>query len=83
MMFYDLNDLNDPNDLNDLNDLNDPNQYDLSWFPFVGAYLRSFSGHFYFSIVHHTKDNMEWFLCLYISMLHLKNAIFDKSSTIS
>ena len=28
--------------LNDCNDLNDFN--DLSWFPFVGAYLRSFSG---------------------------------------
>ena len=40
----DLNDLNDFNNLNDINDLNDLN--DLSWFPFVGAYLRSFSGHF-------------------------------------
>ena len=42
-MFFDvLNDLNDLNDLIYLIDLND-----LSWFPFVGAYLRSFSGHFY------------------------------------
>ena len=37
-------DLNDHNDLNDLNHLNHLN--DLSWFPFVRAYLRSFSGHF-------------------------------------
>ena len=33
------------NDLSDLNDLNDIN--DLSWFPFVGAYFRSFSGNFF------------------------------------
>ena len=39
-MFFDV--LKDLKDLNDLNDLND-----LSWFPFVGAYLRSFSDHFY------------------------------------
>ena len=47
-MFFDvLNDLNDLNDLKDLNDLNDfKDLNDLFWFPFVGAYLRSFSGHF-------------------------------------
>ena len=58
MMFFDvLNDLNDLNDLDDLNDLNDQNYLnylndlnDLSWFLFVGAYLRSFSGHFF---LHH------------------------------
>ena len=42
-----LNNLNDLNDLNDFNNLNDIN--DLSWFPFVGAYLRSFSGYFFFT----------------------------------
>ena len=47
-----LNDLNDLNDFNNLNDINDLN--DLSWFPFVGAYLRSFSGHFY---IHSTRTS--------------------------
>ena len=60
MMFFDvlkdLKDLNDLNDFNDLNDLNDPKDLndlnDLSWFPFVGAYLRSFSGHFFIIVSH-------------------------------